>query len=188
MTTKKYSGPHMRWDQLIARLPADRPLMGVEVGVWRGEMSKRVLAAMPNVTLCLVDRWEAPQPGDSFYDGGTRLGRKPAEAFHKAHLVAAEVLEPYRVRCRWLVGHSVLMAERVPDDVLDFVFIDGDHSYAGCLADIEAWAPKVKAGGLIGGHDYGDTEQGDVEGAVKHYFSKYSVEVGPDHCWWVRFT
>lgn len=34
------------------------------------------------------------------------------------------------------------------------VFIDGDHSYEGCKADIEAWMPNVRDGGILAIHDY----------------------------------
>lgn len=38
----------------------------------------------------------------------------------------------------------------------DFVFVDGDHSAAGVVADFETWAPVVAPGGLIGFHDIAD--------------------------------
>lgn len=44
--------------------------------------------------------------------------------------------------------------ELVDDNSLAAVFIDGDHSYSGCYADIQNWLPKVRSGGFIGGHDY----------------------------------
>lgn len=40
----------------------------------------------------------------------------------------------------------------VPDD-LDYVYIDGDHRVESVVKDIESWYPKVKDGGLFGGHD-----------------------------------
>jgi len=36
---------------------------------------------------------------------------------------------------------------------LDFLFIDGDHSYAGVKRDFELYSPLVGPGGLIGFHD-----------------------------------
>lgn len=36
----------------------------------------------------------------------------------------------------------------------DFVFIDADHSYMGCLNDFIAWFPYVKPKGYIAFHDY----------------------------------
>ena len=46
---------------------------------------------------------------------------------------------------------------QTPDHVkpasLDFLFIDGDHSYEGVVKDAELWRPLVKPGGLIAYHD-----------------------------------
>lgn len=36
---------------------------------------------------------------------------------------------------------------------LDFLFIDGDHSYGGALSDYRIHAPQVRVGGYIGFHD-----------------------------------
>lgn len=36
---------------------------------------------------------------------------------------------------------------------IDFLFIDGDHSYEGCLGDIQSWAVHVKPGGFMAFHD-----------------------------------
>lgn len=40
-----------------------------------------------------------------------------------------------------------------PQNDVDFLFIDGDHSYAGVKADYENYAPLVRPGGLIVLHD-----------------------------------
>jgi predicted O-methyltransferase YrrM len=42
--------------------------------------------------------------------------------------------------------------------LIDFIFIDGDHSYSGVKADVEAWFPKLKPGGIIVMHDVGWAE------------------------------
>jgi predicted O-methyltransferase YrrM len=36
---------------------------------------------------------------------------------------------------------------------LDFLFIDGDHTYTGVRRDYELWAPLVGSGGAVGFHD-----------------------------------
>jgi predicted O-methyltransferase YrrM len=36
---------------------------------------------------------------------------------------------------------------------LDFLFIDGDHSYEGARRDFEMYAPLVRSGGLVAFHD-----------------------------------
>lgn len=42
----------------------------------------------------------------------------------------------------------------IPDKSLDLVFLNGDHTAGGCLADIYTWYPKLKEGGVMLGHDY----------------------------------
>ena len=51
-------------------------------------------------------------------------------------------------------------SEGTPANPIDFVFIDGDHSYDACRADIEAWTPFVKPGGVIAFHDFGSRADG----------------------------
>lgn len=40
----------------------------------------------------------------------------------------------------------------------DMVFVDGNHTYKGCKADIKAWLPNIKSGGIIAIHDYKKSE------------------------------
>jgi cephalosporin hydroxylase len=43
-------------------------------------------------------------------------------------------------------------------DEVDFLFIDGDHSYAGIAKDFAMYSPLVRQGGCIAFHDIVDTE------------------------------
>jgi hypothetical protein len=42
----------------------------------------------------------------------------------------------------------------IPNDSLDFVYIDANHLYGYVAMDLMQWAGKVKKGGFIAGHDY----------------------------------
>lgn len=50
-------------------------------------------------------------------------------------------------------GRSVDVAQTFKER-LDLLFLDGDHSYEGCRADVLAWLPHLKPGGIIVMHDY----------------------------------
>jgi predicted O-methyltransferase YrrM len=43
---------------------------------------------------------------------------------------------------------------------IDLIFIDGDHSYEACKADIAAWAPFARRGGVMAFHDFGSRAEG----------------------------
>jgi predicted O-methyltransferase YrrM len=77
---------------------------------------------------------------------------------------------------------SVEAAATYEDSSLDFVFIDADHSYESVREDIIAWWPKVKAGGIISGHDYHMGAPGVIN-ASNELFGYVRVT---GSCWWVR--
>lgn len=50
--------------------------------------------------------------------------------------------------------YTVDAAKFFPDGYFDLIYIDADHTYEGCKADLEAWWPKMKKGGFFTGDDY----------------------------------
>ena len=61
------------------------------------------------------------------------------------------------------------------DEKFDSVFIDGSHHYADCLADIPAWMPLVKPGGIIAGHDYISSYIGVMDAVNESFPDGFSV-------------
>jgi predicted O-methyltransferase YrrM len=66
-------------------------------------------------------------------------------------------------------ARSVDAAKKFDDDTVSLCFIDAWHDYESVKADIGAWWPKVKAGGVLMGHDYEDKHYG-VREAVDEKF------------------
>ena len=77
---------------------------------------------------------------------------------------------------RIVQGESTTVAQTFDDGSVDAVFIDADHRYEHVRADIAAWLPKVRRGGMIAGHDYESREFPGVVQAVKETFGD-AVEV-----------
>lgn len=46
------------------------------------------------------------------------------------------------------------------NELIDFLFIDGDHSYQGVKMDYDMYSPLVRSGGIIAFHDVGKNEEG----------------------------
>lgn len=150
----------------------------VEVGVAEGHYSSIFLSLWPGKYV-MVDRW-AHIPGyDDVMNGPDE---EHQERFRQALAVAAQ----YANRVHVLRADSLTAAEQFGDRTLDFVYIDADHSYAGCKADIYAWAPKVKAGGILAGHDYYNRPPFEVRRAVAETCGgPCGVTHEPSPSWWV---
>lgn len=73
-------------------------------------------------------------------------------------------------RWRWAIWQidSIGAAGLLRDDIADVIFIDGDHSEAAVEADIHAWWPKLKVGGVMCGHDYDCSPDADDGGGQLH--------------------
>ena len=57
------------------------------------------------------------------------------------------------------------------DELFDFIYIDGIHTYEQVKIDIDNYLPLLKQGGIIGGHDYGPHWPG-VNKAVDEKFGQ----------------
>jgi hypothetical protein len=66
--------------------------------------------------------------------------------------------------------NSTEAAKLYEDKSLDFVFLDAGHDYSHVKEDILAWLPKIKDGGIIGGHDYKHPCLPGVTEAVDEFF------------------
>lgn len=161
---------NIRAEEILRELP-DGPVKMVELGVHRGALSERLLAARWNLTLYMVDLWEptADYPGER----------------NEAYATAVARTIQYGKRARIICGNSIDVACNFADSSVDLVFVDADHSYAGVKADLEAWAPKVRSGGVLGGHDYRSDKGYGVIKAVDEFTGKAGLRLGRNHCWFV---
>ena len=67
---------------------------------------------------------------------------------------------------------SLDFINRIEDNSIDVVYIDGNHQYEAVKKDIIAWLFKVKKGGFICGHDFGNKPHPGVEKAVLETIGK----------------
>jgi hypothetical protein len=77
--------------------------------------------------------------------------------------------------------YSVIASKKYENESLDFVFIDGNHSFEEVVMDINHWLPKIKKNGVLAGHDYTD-ENYAVRNAVNSIFNKDKIRIDGS-CW-----
>lgn len=178
---------------LSGLLPASGELVCAEVGVKQGHLATRWLEACPALTLYLVDRWK-PAPPESDY---AKIGDPAANAdvdqhqdwYHETVLRIGEF--PTR-RATIINDESAAAALAFEDGALDAVFLDGDHSYAGRLSDLQSWGPLVKVGGLVaGGLLYSSFGGWGARDALHHHLAclkrpPTDVITGPASTWAYR--
>ena len=108
----------------------------VEIGVWHGVTTKRLRSVMdPDGVLTAVDPFPSGRLGISLQE----------------RIAHSEVAEISNGRVAWVRTTGAEAARgHAP---VDFIFIDGDHTEQGLLADWQAWSPLVEPGGIVALHD-----------------------------------
>ena len=115
-------------------------LVGVEIGVAEGRNSERMLRQMPIKKIFLIDPYIAHFQHPIAPTAHRKVALKRLRKFRDRIVIVDRKAEDKGV------------ADSIPNE-LDFVYIDGDHSYKMVTRDIEIYFPKVRKGGVIGGHD-----------------------------------
>jgi predicted O-methyltransferase YrrM len=118
---------------------------GVEVGTERGAYSEVLLRENPLLQLTCVDAWKAYRGYRDHVDQ-----RKLDRFFDETRTR----LVPFGERATCLRKFSVEAAREFENGSLDFVYLDANHNLQNVIADIAAWSPKLKPGGILAGHDY----------------------------------
>jgi hypothetical protein len=126
----------------VEELRDKKDLVIAEIGVENGDNALRLLKNLDIKRIYLVD-WYKPSPQYGYTEEMVESQRKHAY----------EVLEPWKDKIIWIEKDSVEASENVKEE-LDYVYIDGDHTDNGVYRDIVAWYPRVKKGGICGGHDF----------------------------------
>ena len=72
-------------------------------------------------------------------------------------------------------SRSVEASKAFPDGSIDAVFIDATHNQSGVEADVKAWLRKVRAGGIISGHDYCSTYSGVMEVVNRRFAGQFAL-------------
>lgn len=173
--------------ELFDRLAAEnRDIMAAEIGVAEGRNAADMLRRVPRMTLHMIDPWEH-QPKKQWNDGGNR----PQPEMDDWYRQALERTDEFADRRRVHRAYSPAVAAEFANDYFDFVFLDGNHSYDAVVADIAAWWPKVKAGGILAGHDYVRNPDKNVVGvipAVREFMAREKLQMqhltGCNDCSW----
>lgn len=120
-----------------------------EIGVYRGCFAARILRDCGLIEKYYMidpwrhlDHWDKPanDTDRAFEEFLSETVSKTDFAMHKRIILRGETAE---------------VVDKIADDELDFAYIDGDHTLRGIAIDLIRVFPKIKAGGWLGGDDFG---------------------------------
>lgn len=134
-----------------------------EIGVYAGQSTCIFLETGLVEVLWAVDPWR-----DNYDPQDPTVNLAPMRAVRKAFY---EQIVPWREHVIVYQDFSAKIAPLAPDHYFDLVYIDAKHQYRDVLEDIGLWRGKVKPGGYLAGHDYGDIWPG-VRQAVDEVFGQ----------------
>lgn len=137
--------------QFLDRMPKGG--LAVEIGVWQGDFSGTIIDKIQPEKLVLIDPW-AHIDNDSHAEAF--VGRTKAR---KMDAIYESVVTRYKAQIA-SGGVEVIRDFSVPalkgfeDASIHFAYVDGDHSYEGVCADLDALFPKMAVGGIMAFDDY----------------------------------
>ncbi len=136
------------WTKFLESVAARRL---AEIGVFRGHFAAQLLRACPGIEqYYMIDPWR------HLDDWNKPANRDNAtfESFYAEALSLTDFAADKRIVLR---GTTTQVMDEIPQESLDFVYIDGDHTLRGISIDLIRSYDKVCWGGWLGGDDFSRT-------------------------------
>ena len=162
--------------------------VAVECGVAYGKSLAYLASVLdPGVDILAIDIWHTFQGRTTMREAFEDARGRYIAPMQAAFMNVLDVLSDddagrgRHKRIEFIQARS----EDVPqylDFEVDFVFLDDHHEYESVYAEIVAWLPKLKPGGVIAGHDVNDHYPG-VERAVRAALPcrQNKIDIRPPH-------
>lgn len=157
--------------KILSLIEQYRPKVCVELGTWQGASAVPIAMSIKRWggTLTCIDTWS----GELDENGGSKEGKPPVMLFTCARrIVEAGIAEHVR-----FIPGMTSAAAKVWSGLIDFLYVDADHSYKGVSDDLDAWYPHVRKGGLIVGDDYDNAMYPGVKQAWDDFEVLYSLDL-----------
>jgi predicted O-methyltransferase YrrM len=134
--------------------------IALEIGSYIGASSLMIAKGLKSgSTLYCIDTWQNDAMTEGNWDSFSEFIKNTKSVEH--------IINPIR--------RTSIEAVKNFNLPIDYLFIDGDHSYEGVKLDVEAWFPKLKSGGIIVMHDIGWAEGVNkvIADNIEPYLSKF---------------
>ena len=154
-------------------------IVGVEIGVWKGENIEALLQRCPNIKKMYgIDPYKAY---------GNYLVYRDDAFLAPLRTEAVERIAKLGDKAELIELSSAEAVNKFEDESVDFVFIDGDHSFEAVYKDLQGWYKRLKPGGIFSGHDFDIPSVNDALFKFrKDLKMKSTFTVTGTQVWWWR--
>ena len=140
----------MNRNEIIRELASDMVNgVCVEIGTHKGEFAEEILKTFPTCTLYCID------PYCSYPEYDDTINKFTGDAIYID--TSMRLKELYGDRVHFIREFSSKAVSMIPDQI-DFLYIDGNHSYPFVKQDLELYYPKMKSNRYILGDDAVDLD------------------------------
>ena len=152
----------------------------LEIGTEKGFHARMIYETLNPSKLYLVDPWEigADKNSNTHYNfsvSDDKGGTKKMSTAHSTDFMFENLKTHFKEEGERVIfkkGFSYDMVNEFPDDYFDYIYIDATHLYDSVKADLNDYLPKLKAGGLMCGHDYTANPDFSVIPAVDEFIEE----------------
>jgi Methyltransferase domain len=145
--TQHYSDPNRLelWSSLINGM---KPKVCAEIGVFRGNFAQHILRNCSTIErYFMLDPWR-------HLDNWNKPANVADDEFQEIKREAMCTTEFASYKRVVLEGRTTDVSNDLPDEGLDFAYIDGDHTLRGITIDLMRIWPKIRNGGVLAGDDF----------------------------------
>ena len=126
--------------------------IGAELGTCKGINALNLYQVTKPKKLYLCDIWTETVPDGKPWPRGDMPDIWYGDNYDLVRSFFEEEIDSGKVEIKKEFSSDFLVS--LPDNYLDWVYIDSDHHYVCVSVEIDIAIKKVKSGGLILGHDY----------------------------------
>lgn len=154
----------------------------VEVGSWKGRSTSFVgpVCNANGTRLVCVDHWAGSFDALAPHYQATLATEDVEQTFRRNMASLGIAVDVMR-------ASSVDAANRFPVASVDRVFLDGSHDGASVAEDVRVWWARLRADGILAGHDY-DSKHPALCEAIDAFAATIDVRVrrGPRSIFWLE--
>ena len=140
----------------------------IEIGSWKGKSSAFMATEIANskkyIDFYCIDTWDGSIEHQNDF------------SVSDLYNIFLNNMEPLKDYYKHIKTSSLQAAQTFENESVDFVFVDGSHTYQDVKNDILAWLPKIKKGGILAGHDYNVEYWYDLTRAVNDTLTPFVVD------------